>query len=356
MLENQNEIKKIVSSLTKYFDTQKQWDLANLLKRAYPSTIEIGYDSNMYNNITYFDLMLELEIEDFVAIRPYLESYQEQILEAVHLFTRSAYDHIVSVKIIPICKEYLSWNDLNGIATKQDVLNLIERLKATMIAVSTGGPKIQTVDSEYKAQYALLDGYLKKLGANNPNPYKSLWDWYGRWSQGDLTTYASRRRFIPDLYQPLVDLISKSSEESMIEEYTPTGWDRVDRTIYEMRQQLNTAINEEQFQAIGMLGRETIITIAQQVYNKEIHAPIDSVDPSETDSKRMLDAFLSYELSGSSNERTRKFAKSAVDMANHLTHNRTATRRDASMCLTSVTAVASLIKTIHESSSHAIEQ
>lgn len=135
-----------------------------------------------------------------------------------------------------------------------------------------------------------------------------------------------------------------------LEQYQPTGWERVDRSIDEMKSRLEVAIAEEQFQAIGMLGRETIITIAQQVFDRTLHKTDDGVEPSETDAKRMLDAFLGYELSGASNERTRKFAKSAVDMANHLTHDRMATKRDASMCLVSVTSVASLIKLIQENS------
>ena len=150
------------------------------------------------------------------------------------------------------------------------------------------------------------------------------------------------------MYQPLIDIITKSTEESITAEYQPTGWDRVDRAVYEMKKQLAAAATEEQFQAIGMLGRETIITVAQQVFDKTLHKTDDGVEPSETDAKRMLDAFLGYELSGASNERTRKFAKSAVDMANHLTHDRMAMKRDASMCLASVTSVAALMKLIQE--------
>lgn len=133
-----------------------------------------------------------------------------------------------------------------------------------------------------------------------------------------------------------------------LEQYQPTGWERVDRSIDEMKIRLEVANAEEQFQAIGMLGRETIITVAQQVFDRTLHKTDDGVEPSETDAKRMLDAFLGYELSGASNERTRKFAKSAVDMANHLTHDRMAMKRDASMCLASVTSVASLMKIIQE--------
>jgi len=76
---------------------------------------------------------------------------------------------------------------------------------------------------------------------------------------------------------------------------------------------------------------------------------LDGVETSTTDAKRMLEAFLQYELMASS-EKERKFAKSAVDLGNQLTHDRNATKREALMCLFSVTAVASLIKLIQESS------
>ena len=134
----------------------------------------------------------------------------------------------------------------------------------------------------------------------------------------------------------------------MFKQYQPTGGERVDRSIDEMKNRLEVANAEEQFQAIGMLGRETIITVAQQVFDRTLHKTEDGVEPSETDAKRMLDAFLGCELAGASNERTRKFTKSAVDMANQLTHDRMAMKRDASMCLASVTSVAALMKLIQE--------
>ncbi len=134
-----------------------------------------------------------------------------------------------------------------------------------------------------------------------------------------------------------------------LEEYELTGWERVDRSITEMKSRLKIADNEEQFQAIGMLGRETLITIAQQVFDASKHPTLDGVEASITDAKRMLEAYLQSELLDSC-EKVRKFARSAVDLGNQLTHDRAATKRDASICLVSVTAVASLIKLIQESS------
>lgn len=349
MLENQNEIRKITSSLIKYFDTQKEWDISTLLKKAYPSSKEVGYD-NWNGGTSIYSLVFELEIEDYTVNRSLIESYCEVIRESAELFLQLSYDErLDDVKIVPICRHYLSWSNLDGLANKNIMLKSIENIKNIMIAVSTGGSKIQSVETEYKKMYGDLDKWLDKLLLENPNPYKSLWAWYDRWRQADLKTYASRRTFIPKIYKPLVDIIENEAEESVLLEYESTGWDRVDRAVYEMKRLLVSSINEEQFQTIGMLGRETLITIAQQVFDYNIHKTVDGIEASNTDSKRMLEAFLNYELAGSSNERTRKFAKSAVDMANHLTHDRTASKRDASMCLTSVTAVASLIKSIDES-------
>ena len=348
MLENQNEIKKITSSLIRYFDSQNRLDISRLLKASYPSSEEIGYDN--WNGGTYiFALVYELEIDDFLQYRSLLEVLSSEIKEAAELFIRyQSNEQLAEVRIVPICRQYLNWSNLAGKSSKKDILEKIEQLKNIMIAVSTGGPQIQTVEGDYKKNYTFLNASLEKLGVDNPNPYKSLWEWYGRWRQSDLGSYASRRTFLINMYQPLIDIITKSTEESITAEYQPTGWDRVDRAVYEMKKQLAAAATEEQFQAIGMLGRETIITVAQQVFDKTLHKTDDGVEPSETDAKRMLDAFLGYELSGASNERTRKFAKSAVDMSNHLTHDRMATKRDASMCLVSVTSVASLIKLIQE--------
>ena len=348
MLDNQNEIRKITSSLIKYFEEQGNQEISHMLKTSYPSSQVTDWD-NWNGGTKVYALIFELEIAVFVQYRPLIEAFCKEIRDTADLFLRDMYqERLGEVKIVPICRHYLRWEDLAGVATKNNVLNKIEELKNMLITVSTGGPRIPTVEAGYQKAYNLLDQWIDKLGTENPNPYKSLWDWHGRWSQSDLSSYASRRTFISNLYQPLIDIITKSPEEEITAEYEPTGWERVDRAIYEMKYRLASAITEEQFQAIGMLGRETIITVAQQVFDRNIHPTEDGAYPSDTDAKRMLDAFLGYELKGASNERTRKFAKSAVDLSNNLTHDRMATMRDASMCLVSVTAVASLMKLIHE--------
>src|SRR5260221_10630647 len=59
-----------------------------------------------------------------------------------------------------------------------------------------------------------------------------------------------------------------------------TGWDRIERSVNEIKIKLQAAENEEQFQAVGLTCRETIISLAQQVYKKEVHQSSDGVEPS----------------------------------------------------------------------------
>lgn len=119
-------------------------------------------------------------------------------------------------------------------------------------------------------------------------------------------------------------------------------WQKVYRSLDEARDRLDEASTEEQFQAVGIICRETLISLAQIVYDPVKHAS-KGVSPSETDAKRMLDAFLSHELPGDSNEATRRQAKTALDSANSLQHRRTAEYRDAALCIEATTSVVNIV-------------
>ena len=123
----------------------------------------------------------------------------------------------------------------------------------------------------------------------------------------------------------------------------PTGWPRVDRQIGELRLRLREASNEDQFQSVGHLCREALISVAQAVYDRQRHPPLDGVAPSPTDAKRMLEAFLAVELAGSDHAAARKHARAAFDLANELQHKRTAVFRDATLCAEAAVSVIRIV-------------
>lgn len=226
----------------------------------------------------------------------------------------------------------------------KELIQQVELQKSLMISVSTNGPRIQTVDDEYKERKLEIASSLHDLRIEDPNPYPDLWSWYGKWSDGGLPTYQSRRQYVSTLYQPLIDsLLHRMRQGELPPLREPTGWERVDRNVDKIVNQLAKAENEEDFQAVGLLCREVLISIAQAVYDPINDSSLDGVEISETDAKRMLESYLATNLSGKSNELHRKFAKTAYQLAVELQHKRTASFRDAALC---AEASRSIINTI----------
>ena len=119
-------------------------------------------------------------------------------------------------------------------------------------------------------------------------------------------------------------------------------WEKVYRSLGEAKDRLDKASTEEQFQAVGVICRETLISLAQIVYNPN-ESSLEGVIPSKTDAKKMLDAYLSDKLVGDSNEAARRQAKATLDLANALQHRRTAGYQDAAHC---VEATHSVVNTV----------
>jgi AbiJ N-terminal domain 3 len=123
----------------------------------------------------------------------------------------------------------------------------------------------------------------------------------------------------------------------------PTGWQKVDRQLQEMKLRLDSAETEEQWQGVGLLCREVLISVAQEVYDPARHPPIDNVTPSDTDAKRMLEAIFEIELKGSTNDQARAHAKAAVNLALALQHKRTSDFRTAALCAEGTWSVVNML-------------
>lgn len=227
--------------------------------------------------------------------------------------------------------------------TEDQLVAAIEEQKSLMISVATGERRIQDANEEYKKRRGEIGKMLQVKGMKDPNRFADLWAWYNRWKSGDLPSYQSRRQFVSELYDPLLQRLQQggSSRPGMFDE--PTGWAKVDRTVTEIRQRLEQATTEEQFQAVGTLCRETLISLAQAVFDSGKHPTLDSAKASPTDFKRMIEAYIAAELAGESMTYSRKHARAAFDLANELQHKRTATFRHAALCAEATTAVVNFI-------------
>jgi len=226
----------------------------------------------------------------------------------------------------------------------QPLLEEIELQKSLMIAVATSGPRIQHVNQQYIQRRLKIKELLSNMGLDDPNPYTDLWAWYGRWSSGDLPHYQDRREFVRTLYQPLIDkLFMRERDTAVIIPSEPTGWEAVDRQMDKIVDLLETAQHEEDFQTVGLLCREVMISLAQEVFDPARHKALDESSASKTDAYRMIEAYIATELEGSTFETMRSFAKASLKLANELQHKRTAEYRDAVLSAEATRAIVSVI-------------
>ena len=95
---------------------------------------------------------------------------------------------------------------------------------------------------------------------------------------------------------------------------------------------LAKAADETEYQSVGFLCRECLISLAQAVFDPAMHGSASGTEISETDAYRMLEAYFSSEFAGSENEALRRHAKASLNLANTLQHKRTAKYKDAALC------------------------
>ncbi len=127
-----------------------------------------------------------------------------------------------------------------------------------------------------------------------------------------------------------------------------TSWEKVDRQASAMRDQLARAGTEEEYQIVGHLGRELMISLAQAVISPEDAAGQDGKVPSNTDASRLLDTYIGNALPGGSNEDLRRAVRAVAKATSAVLHDRNATQKDAALVAELVFASVRFVHKIAE--------
>lgn len=168
----------------------------------------------------------------------------------------------------------------------------------------------------------------------------------------DYRSFEAVRAQVDRERQRILELFWQQGRHPTSEANTPQlpEWNPVDRQIAEMRARFAVASTEEQFQAVGLLCRKVLISLAQAAYDAKRHSVQGQGPVSSTDAKRRLIAFFEIELAGSANEEARRHAKAAVDLAVALQHKRTADYRTTALCIEGTLSVVRLVAIVTEAS------
>lgn len=345
--EDKKFFKPVLNTAKELLVAQNDNNIIEILNISDIAVVQTGYD-NWNGGINYYTLYIDMSVSDFVKNKPQLEEIEQKLLDALNTATRYTESEVfASIVISPKPSSKTDWSLLGDIS-KQELLKDIEYLKNVMVSVATGGQRIQDVDTEYQKTFNKVAVALKKIDVDNPNNYRSLWDWYGKW-RSDFSKYQERRDYIKEIYEPILSLFLDIEDEKIFDiKVNLTDWERIRRGVIEINKREKQAENEEQFQAVGMLCRELIISLAQAVYNPELHPALDGVEISKTDAKRMLESYIAVTLAGAGNEDLRSYAKTTNKLANTLTHKRTATKKEMMLCTSATLALVNFIGVLED--------
>ena len=348
MLDNKTELRKLIQTVIELFIADKELDIADLLK-----TSEINGEPTHFDNwnggTTFYSIYITVSVEKFIQVKDKQSEAEAKIKEKIELLLRAAErTQIGQVYIIPKSIPRIEWEKIADLFNKEQLITEVNYLKDVMISVSTGGQRIQEVNDEYQKRFVKVNSALLRLGFENPNPFNDLWLWYSRWSSG-MPQYKERRTFVVEMYGSLLNTLQEAEQPELLNiTVNLMGWERIDRSVKEIMIRLKQSSTEEQFQTIGLLCRETIITLAQSIFLKDKHPSIDGIEIGKTDAKRMIEAYLAVELLGGGNENLRKYARACTDLANELTHKRTATLKNAALCAAATISLVNLIGVLED--------
>jgi hypothetical protein len=242
-----------------FLESLQRFDLSMLLRHCRASVEQFKTALDWFSDLEDEAIIVRAPVPIAEALRSLSQQDRKRIAEAILSVLQASRQH-EDIRV-----ETLNGPNATGAAALLSEL-LIHR--AMMIDVATGGARIQDVDDYYRAREVRIRQAIPEAGTYD-NPHADLWAWYRHWN-AELPQYKDRRFCVRQLFGPAIEAIAKRSSLPS-EPREATGWERVDRALSKARTQLETASAEEDCQAIGLLCREVIISLAQAVYDPTIH-------------------------------------------------------------------------------------
>lgn len=341
------QISKIISMIIQNLRQNNQGFIVDLIKKSEYSLRCL--ESDFLSETDYYRLRFHLNYAEYSKFLSRKGEIEGTIESALSSFYDDEQNVITKVELVAKIDQFVDWAAIAPQESKQSVLQLIDEEKDTLIKAGTGVIQIRgTRDNDvYKEKHVYILQLFKRLGLQPVHLYNDLWDWYNDYNQKELKSYQSRRIYIKELFEPLINTLQNSEEGTMqLIKYEPTGWDKIDESVSRMKDVLISANATADFQSVGMYCRELLISLAQVVFIKEKHPSPDGADIGCADSKRMLETYIHYCLHKRSKEREIKFAKAAIDFSNELAHNRTASNMDAELCYNAVLSTVHIIRVL----------
>ena len=342
--ENPVEISQLFDLVKLILKERGKNDICNLLSGASISIINT-VDSRWCGGDMTHTVQIKVGVKTYSSFPKFqIELFESNISECFNEITKVDDSTSFLVKIIPSLQKKMIETTDDISPELKELRQNIDTIRGIMVSVATGGDRIQNVNERYQILNSTVKSTCNKLGIPFYNPFESLWDWYGKW-KADFPKYQERREYIRDLFAQILSEIEAHKESNVEVLVQLDDWTRIKRTIDKIKSDCQSAQNEEDFQSVGLLCRDVLISLAQAVYDANVHGETDEQGTriGNSDAVRMIGTYFSVVLKGKQTKELRDYAKATNAIANQLTHKRTATRTDMLLTMSSTIALINFI-------------
>ncbi len=202
-----------------------------------------------------------------------------------------------------------------------------------------------------------LRGVLMRLGVDDAgiqfrdfNTFRTFWEAEGAWG-----SWQARRVLVNKIFGPIHDELGRLEQQAitsaLVEPISPharTGWSDVDAEISELRRHFNAARTPQDYRNVGNDCVAVTEAISAAAYDPSAHLRSGEEVPAVDKTKQRIGRVVEDAAPGPGNAELRKVATAVIELAHHVKHSPTPTRREAGIAADSVIQLANMIRRLSQ--------
>jgi hypothetical protein len=225
-----------------------------------------------------------------------------------------------------------------------------------LIAFGTAGGEKLT-DEQMTAALGALRSVAKRLGIEFDSPYRNFTTFRSYWMRRGASGaggWQARRDLLEELFGPLHLQLARIQEQAFealaypVSPHVEVGWPLVDEEVRELRRRFQTASTPQDYRAIGTHCVGVLEALGRTVYDAARHLRDGETPPPIDKTKQRIGRFVEDALPGERNEDVRGLANKAIELAHHVKHSPTPTRREAGISADAVILLANILRRLEQ--------